>query len=302
MNILVTGANGQLGLKLQELLKKENRLTLTDIGSMDITDKKEVDRVIKFKKPEFVIHTAAYTRVDDAEKNIKLCEKINILGTKNIVRATRDIGATLIYISTDYIFDGKRKFRDKRQFGHVFDGKKNKPYTEKDKPKPLSVYGKTKLKGEELIQDIYDKFYIIRTSWIFGELPKGYAGTNFVETMLRLAKEKKSLNIVNDQIGSPTYTKDLVEIIDKIIKFKVPYGIYNFSGEGECSWYDFAKEIFRQRKINININPIKTSEYPQKTKRPAYSYLDKTKIEKTLGIKVRPWSEMLKEYLRNKNN
>lgn len=284
--ILVTGAKGQLGKKIVELMSADYRLILTDSDDMDITDKSKVHKVIKLESPDFIIHGAAYTQVDKAEENEELCRKVNTLGTKNIAEVANEFAVPIIYISTDYVFDGK----------------KTTPCTEEDKPNPLSVYGQTKYEGEQFVKDICDKYYIIRSAWIFGELPEHHPGTNFVETMLKLAKEKDSLSIVNDQIGSPTYTEDLVEIIKKIIgnQLAVPYGIYHFSGNGACSWYDFAKEIFKQKKINIKINPITSDQYPQKAKRPAYSYLDKSKIENTLNIKIRPWQEMLADYLHNR--
>ncbi len=307
--VLVTGAKGQLGKKIIELMGADFDLVLTDADTMDITDKLKVHEVIKSESPNFIIHGAAYTAVDKAEENEELCRKINALGTKNIAETAREFDIPLIYISTDYVFDGK----------------KNSPYIETDQPSPLSVYGMTKYEGENFIREICEKYYIIRSAWIFGELPENHPGTNFVETMLCLAKEHDSLNIVNDQIGSPTYTKDLVEIIRPIIrswdlglrasetsqvlkhksqdlnpKTQVPCGVYHMSGIGACSWYDFAKEIFRLENIKIKLNPITTDQYPQKAKRPACSYLDKSKIEKALNVKVRPWQEMLREYLESR--
>jgi len=282
--ILVTGAKGQLGKKIIELLGGKYELILTDSDEMDITDKDKVFEVIGNEKPEVIIHGAAYTQVDKAEENEEICRKVNALGTKNIAMAGKEFGATVIYISTDYVFDGK----------------KNSPYTEEDKPNPLSVYGMTKYEGEKFVQEICDEYYIVRSAWIFGELPKGHPGINFVETMLRLAKERDSLNIINDQIGSPTYTGDLVKVIEQLILKQPPFGIYHFSGDGAASWYDFAVEIFKQTKTKIEVKPITSDQYPQKAKRPAYSYLDKSKIEKTLDIKVRPWREMLKEYFDNR--
>jgi dTDP-4-dehydrorhamnose reductase len=252
---------------------------------MDITDIEAVENTVKKEKPDYIIHAAAYTKVDKAEEEIDLCRKINSFGTKNVATVAEKYGAGLIYISTDFVFDGLKRL----------------PYSEMDKANPLSVYGLTKYEGEEAIRKICNEYYIIRASWLFGELPTGHTGTNFVETMLKLAKEKAavkaSLNVVNDQIGSPTYTGDLVEVISMIINKTPEYGTYNFSGTGECSWYDFAKEIFRQAKTEVDLKPITSVEYPQKAKRPPYSYLDKAKIENALGIKVRSWKEMLEEYL-----
>lgn len=353
-SVLVTGANGQLGHKIAQLLTPNYSLILTDSDNMDITDKKQILKITTSKKPDIIIHGAAYTQVDLAEDSPALCEKINSEGTKNLAEAAHELDIPIIYISTDYVFDGKQgqglglRAQDlvlrKNSFTQK-DPEQNpktqdlrpKPYREKDTPHPLSVYGKTKLEGEDHIQNICKKYYIIRASWLFGELPENHHGTNFVETMLRLGKERDRLSIVNDQIGSPTYTKDLVGIIDRIIrthnsgfrtqnlglrgnnfiqksqglepktqdlspKFNpVPYGIYHFSGTGACSWYDFAKEIFDQSQVKINLAPITSDQYPQKAKRPAYSYMSKAKIEKALDISVRPWQEMLREYLDNKS-
>lgn len=320
--ILVTGANGQLGFKIRQLLSKDYDLILTDIDTLDITDQNTIDNFIKERKPDFIIHAAAYTQVDKAEDDPVLCNKINIDGTKNIAKAAKKHSSTLIYISTDYVFDGKGGTQGlglRTQGSPTTQDPRPKPYTETDTPNPLSVYGKSKLAGEKAVQKICKKYYIIRTSWLFGQLPESHPCSNFVETMLRLASEKNELKIVNDQIGSPTYTYDLVNVIDKIIRSQdlglrtqestnnprpktqalspVPFGIYHFSGNSKCSWYDFAKEIFKITKNNIELKPIVSSSFPQKAKRPSYSYLSKNRIEQTLNIKVRTWQEMLKSYL-----
>jgi len=305
MKILVTGAKGQLGNKIIQLLRKEHELVLTDYDNMDITDLEAVRRVIKAEAPEYIIHAAAYTKVDKAEEEIDLCRKINSLGTRNVATVAKETDVGLIYISTDFVFDGLS--------GGPSGGSRNIPYSENDATKPSSVYGLTKYEGEEFVREICDKYYIIRVAWLFGELPVSglstvYKGTNFVEVMLRLAKErsqekdssKASLKVVNDQIGSPTYTGDLVETLVKMIDKEPAFGTYHFSGAGECSWYDFAKEIFRQANAKVDLRPIKSAEYPQKAKRPPYSYLDKSKIEAALGIKVRLWQEMVGEYLAKK--
>jgi len=279
--ILVTGAKGQLGKKIIEILGAKYKLILTDSDNMDITDIDIVRKVMALEKPDYVIHGAAYTQVDKAEESVDLCRKVNAFGTKNIATVAKEFGVKLIYISTDFVFDGS----------------KNTPYSESDKANPLSIYGLTKFEGEEFIRDICEEYYIVRIAWLFGELPEGHPGTNFVEAMLRLAGERENLNVVNDQIGSPTYTGDLVKTIAKLIDASPATGTYHFSGTGECSWYDFAKEIFEQTNTLIDLKPIPSDQYPQKAKRPAYSYLDKSKIEQVLNINVRPWQEMLKEYL-----
>lgn len=284
MKILVTGAKGQLGKKIIDILGRDYQLILTDADNMDITEILAIRNVIEKEKPDYIIHAAAYTQVDKAEENVELCRKINSLGTKNIATVAGEYNIKLIYISTDFVFDGS----------------KNLPYSETDIANPLSIYGLTKFEGEEFIREICSKYYIIRVAWLFGEMPDGHTGTNFVEVMLKLAKEKPFLNIVNDQIGSPTYTGDLVETISKIINQSPEFGTYHFSGTGACSWYDFAKEIFRQTNTAIDLKPIASAKYPQKAQRPAYSYLDKSKIENALDIKVRPWQEMLAEYLKKR--
>lgn len=283
MKIFVTGANGQLGFKIKELLSAKHELILSDVADLDITDKVKVIETLKSIKPDVIIHGAAYTKVDPAEENRELCFKINQIGTENLAEAAREIGTKLIYISTDYVFDGKKKT----------------PYTEEDQPNPLSVYGESKLAGEKAVAKL-NNYLIFRVSWLFGELPPDYPGSNFVETMLRLAKEKPELNIVSDQVGSPTYTKDLVETIDLAIEKNIPADLYHFSGNDSCSWYDFASEIFRLANVKIKVNPITTDQYPQKAKRPPYSYLDKSKIEQALGIEVRSWQLMVGEYMENK--
>ncbi len=336
--ILVTGAKGQLGKKIIELLGDEYDLVLTDSEEMDITDKDKVFEVVGEVKPNFIIHGAAYTRVDDAEEKIDLCRKINAEGSKNVAMAAEENHTTMLYISTDFVFDGKpnpatgtQDLGSRAQESIISLRPKTqdqkpipKPYIETDIPHPLSAYGQTKLEGENYVREICSKYYVLRTAWLFGELPEDHPGTNFVEAMLKLAEEKDSLSIVSDQIGSPTYTKDLVEAIDKIIGSldlgsraqesiinprpktqdlkPVPYSTYHISGTGACSWFDFAKEIFEQTKTKIDIKPIASDQYPQKAKRPSYSYLDKSKIEKALDIKIRPWQEMLSDYLSNRSS
>jgi dTDP-4-dehydrorhamnose reductase len=299
--ILVTGAKGQLGKKIIDLLGNKYDLILTDSEEMDITDKSKVLNVVESEEPNFIIHGAAYTKVDLAEEEKELCFKINAEGSKNLAEVAKSFDIPIIYISTDYVFDGE----------------KGQPYREEDDANPLSVYGKSKFDGEEYVRNICEKYYILRVAWLFGELPEGHTGTNFVETMLRLGRERDSLTVVNDQIGSPTYTKDLVELMDRIVsswqlvagsknnreqqtanRKSVPFGTYHFSGNGPCSWYDFAKEIFKIVCIDINLKPIASDQYPQKAKRPPYTYLSKEKIEKTMNFKVRDWQKMVKEYLQ----
>lgn len=282
--ILVTGAKGQLGKKIIDLLSKNFNLVLTDSDTMDITNIDIVREVVEREKPEFIIHAAAYTAVDKAEDNVAICRSVNSLGTKNIATIADKLNIKLIYISTDFVFDGSKKT----------------PYGENDKTRPLSIYGLTKFEGEEFIREICKEHYIIRVAWLFGELPDGHPGTNFVETMLRLSKERESLSVVSDQIGSPTYTEDLVRAIETILIKEPEFGTYHFSGVGACSWYDFAKEIFKQTNTVIDLKPISSEQYPQKAKRPSYSYMDKSKIEKELNFTIRHWKFMLAEYINKR--
>lgn len=308
MKILITGAKGQLGHKLAEKLEARSyKLIPTDSDSMDITNAEATMKTISDEKPDIILHCAAYTKVDQAEEEKELAERINAIGTRNIAKAAKKNNSILFYVSTDYVFDGLG----------------DSPLKESDPTDPVNFYGETKLAGEKFIQKICDKFYIIRTSWLYGELPKNHPGTNFVETMLRLAKERDNLTVVDDQIGSPTYTGDLIDSILFILnsiesesdssknqvissgtpspETRVPFGIYHFSGEGETTWCQFAKEIFDQTGTKINLRPITTAEYPTKAKRPHYSYLSKEKI-KSAGVFVRPWQDGLKEYLQKRQH
>ena len=286
--ILITGAKGMLGQELTRQLCKlpttDYKLSLTDREEMDITDNKAVDKLISAEKPDYIVHAAAYVEVDKAEQEKALCKKINVDGTKNIALAAQKVKAAMIYISTDYVFDGKI----------------NRPYKETDKTNPLGVYAKTKLEGEKQVAKYCKKHYIFRVSWLFGKVE---GKTNFVDKMIELSN-KGPIKVINDQIGSPTNTGDLAKAISTLIarhqkaKPRPAYGIYHFSGTGETTRFEFTKEIFRQKKIKTKLSPITTSEFFAKSERPAYSYLDKTKIEKALTIKVEPWQNMLANYLR----
>lgn len=304
MKVLITGAKGMLGQMLEEVLRDKFELILTDRQEMDITDKLKVYKVVKSIKPDFVVHAAAYVDVEKAESEKALCNKINVKGSTNIAKAAGEIGVTVIYISTDYVFDGKKKT----------------PYKETDKVNPLGIYAKSKLGGECEIVKSCPKHYILRIAWLFGECKDG---RNFVETMINLAKKKPSIEVINDQIGSPTDTRDLAKVILRIVssqlqvagrrktavRYKlpttdyprptVPYGTYHFSGSGETTRFGFTKEIFKNAKIKSKLIPVTTKDFFQKAPRPAYSYLDKTKIEKALGIKVRSWRAMLRDYFRS---
>lgn len=274
--ILVTGVNGQLGYDVVKVLKERNIECLgIDRKDLDITDDKAVKEYIINLKPDCIVHCAAYTAVDMAEDNIEACTKVNVNGTEYIAKACKEIDAKMIYISTDYVFDGSG----------------NEPFEVDGKINPHSVYGKTKYEGELKVKESLDKYFIVRISWVFG-----VNGNNFVKTMIRLGKEKECLNVVADQIGSPTYTADLAPILcDMAVSDK--YGTYHATNEGYCSWADFAQEIMKQTGLNCKINPIPTSEYPTKAVRPFNSRMSKKSLTDN-GFRLLPsWNDSLKKYL-----
>ena len=282
MVVLVTGSNGQLGQSLQYVANKypEIEFIFCSSAALDITSFSNCESIFTKYNPNYCINTAAYTAVDKAESDQEKAHLINVVGAKNLAEICKKLNTTLIHISTDFVFDGT----------------KTTPYLETDSTNPRSVYGQTKLDGEKAIQETLDNYFIIRTSWVYSQF-----GNNFMKTMLRLACERESLSVVNDQIGTPTNAIDLAEVLIKIIKIQHPtpnthylYGIYNFSNEGKCSWYDFAKEIFRVNNIYINLQPIPTSTYPTPAKRPTYSVLDKSKIKKAFSVDIKNWEESLK--------
>ena len=281
LNILVTGSNGQLGSEIQELSSKyDYNFFFTDRNNLDISDLNAVREFVEKNAINTIINCAAYTAVDKAESEEELADKINHLSVKYLAQIAKERDIKLIHISTDYVFDGKNY----------------KPYTEEDAVSPNGVYGRTKLDGEKALREINPKnAIIIRTSWVYSSY-----GANFVKTMLRLGKEKESLGVIFDQVGTPTYAKDLaqaiLEILSKIENEKV--AIYNYSNEGVLSWYDFAKEIMRMAKLDCQINPIETKEYPTPAKRPHYSLLNKSKIKKEFNITIPYWKDSLDECLR----
>lgn len=276
MKVLVTGVNGQLGYDVvKELEKRGHQAVGVDRKEMDLTSTQQIKECIENVKPEAIIHCAAYTAVDKAEDEEELCRTVNAKATKEIAEFAKKLDIPMIYISTDYVFDGSK------------DGE----YTEEDIPNPINVYGKTKYEGEVYVQDILDKYYIVRISWVFGE-----NGNNFIDTMLRLSKERESLNVINDQVGSPTYTKDLAPLLVDMIETD-KYGIYHATNEEYCTWYEFAKEIFNISDNNIEVSPISTSEYPTKAKRPMNSRMNKDKLNINGFIKLRSWQEALKHYI-----
>ncbi|WP_368757111.1 dTDP-4-dehydrorhamnose reductase [Enterococcus avium] len=274
--ILITGGHGQLGTELRHLLdEKKLEYLSTDTDQLDITDKEGTYKFITDMKPEIIYHCAAYTAVDKAEDEGKeLDEKINVEGTRNVAEAAKATGATLIYISTDYVFDGK---------------KKEGMYQVDDTTNPLSEYGRTKLLGEKAVQETMDDYYIIRTSWVFG-----IYGHNFIYTMQKLAKTHDRLTVVNDQFGRPTWTRTLAEFMVFVIEKKAPFGIYHLSNENSCSWYEFAKEILKD--TDVEVAPVTSEEYPQKATRPQYSIMDLSKA-KGLGFEIPTWQEALNSFL-----
>ena len=281
MNILVLGGTGQLGQCLQKVASERNikSITFADEFVGNILDIEVLEKLFTQEKPVFVINCAAYTAVDKAEDEIDLSRKINRDGAENIAKLCLKFNATMFQVSTDFIFEG------------------NVPslLTETDPAIPISVYGLTKLEGEKAVEAILDKHYIVRTAWLYSEF-----ASNFMKTMLRLGSERDSLGIIVDQIGSPTYGVDLAgALLDMIASDKKAYGIYHFSNEGAISWYDFAQAIFELGNVNVIVNPLKTSEYPTKAARPAFSVMDKTKIKTTFGIKVPYWRNSLKIALSN---
>lgn len=276
MKVLVTGANGQLGCDVVKELQKRN---IECCGAarkdFDIVNFEATEKFITNYMPDVVIHCAAYTAVDKAEDEQGLCYLVNASATENIVQICKKIDAKMVYISTDYVFDGTK------------DGF----YKVDDKPNPINIYGRTKLLGEQAVQKILKKYFIVRISWIFGE-----HGNNFVKTMLRLGKEHEELNVVADQYGSPTYTADLAPLLIEMIKTD-KYGIYHATNEGVCSWAEFAEEIFKVAGMNVKVNHIATDEYPTKAKRPLNSRLSKEKLKENFR-ELRDWKNALKEYIK----
>lgn len=276
MKCLITGAKGQLGYDVIKELKNRgyNEILATDRDNMDITDETQVMKIIEDYQPDVIFHCAAYTNVDQAEEDINICTKVNVDGTRNLVSAAKKVGSKLLYISTDYVFDGTK------------DG----IYETKDTPNPKSIYGLTKYKGElEALK--HDKAFIVRISWVFG-----INGDNFVKKMLRLAETKKELSIVNDQVGSPTYTVDLSKLLIDMAQTD-KYGIYHATNKGFISWYYFAKAIFETAGINIKLNPVSSDAFPSKAERPMNSRLSKENLIEN-GFKPLPsWEDALYEYI-----
>ncbi|CDA98854.1 dTDP-4-dehydrorhamnose reductase [Lachnospiraceae bacterium CAG:215] len=276
MRILVTGVKGQLGHDvMNELAKRGHTGIGVDVEEMDITDAKKVNEVIRASEVEAVIHCAAYTVVDAAEDQVELCRKINAEGTENIAKVCKELDIKMMYISTDYVFDGEGI----------------RPWEPDDERHPLNVYGLTKYEGELAVEKYLDKFFTIRIAWVFG-----VNGKNFIKTMLKLSETHDELNVVDDQIGSPTYTYDLAVLLVDMIETE-KYGRYHATNEGLCSWYEFACEIFRQAGRDVKVNPVSSDEFPTKAKRPHNSRMDKSKLTENGFTPLPAWQDALKRYL-----
>jgi dTDP-4-dehydrorhamnose reductase len=278
MKVLVTGANGQLGSELR-FLTKENIVQFSFVNSkeLDVTDAITVENLLRKENYDYVVNCAAYTAVDLAETEIYKAEKVNVIGVENLAKSCHANNACLIHISTDFVFDGSN----------------NVPYKEGDQTNPLSVYGATKLAGEKKIVDSCDKHFIIRTSWLYSSF-----GNNFVKTMLRLGETKKELGVIVDQVGTPTYARDLGGLVLKIISdSNTNFGLYHYSNNGVASWYDFAKAIFDIKGINITVNPIPSENYPTPAVRPKFSVLNKSKVKAELYAEVPYWRDSLESML-----
>lgn len=285
--ILVTGANGQLGNEMRNLSSTDpaNRYLFTDVQELDITDLARVQAFLSENAVDYIVNCAAYTAVDKAESDIELCRKINAFAVENLAKASAATGAKMIHVSTDYVYSGTHYM----------------PYVESDAVAPTSVYGVTKLEGEQLLLAANPASVILRTSWLYSPY-----GNNFVKTMLRLGREREKLSVVFDQIGTPTYAADLAAAIVAILNAPefIP-GIYNFSDEGVCSWYDFTLTIHRMAGIDTcRVSPIDTADYPSAATRPFYSVMNKKKIKATYGVEIPHWEESLQKciaILENKN-
>lgn len=277
MKVLVTGINGQLGHDvMRELEKRGHEAVGVDIEEMDITDAACVRRVMTRTVPEAVIHCSAYTAVDRAEEEVELCRRVNAEGTKNVAEVCAELDCKLLYLSTDYIFSGEGE----------------RPWEPGDEPDPLNVYGLTKYEGEQEIKSRINKFFIVRISWVFG-----VNGNNFIKTMLRLGRENGAVRVVDDQIGSPTYTYDLAVLLVDMIETE-KYGEYHATNEGVCSWYEFAKEIFAVAGMSeVEVTPVSSEEFPVKAKRPKNSRMSKEELIKNGFNKLPSWQDAVKRYV-----
>jgi dTDP-4-dehydrorhamnose reductase len=282
MKVLVTGAGGQLGTDLCEALRDSELIPLTH-NDIEISNMDSVKQAFNKFKPDIIINTAAYVRVDDCEDEKEKAFQVNSLGARNVAVAAQELGAKLVHISSDYVFGGAAKLR-------------TTPYTEFETPIPLSIYGKSKLAGENLVRHFCLRHFIVRASALFGVSGSSGKGGNFIETMLRLAGERDELKVVSDQVFSPTYTRDLAQKIAQLIDTEY-YGIFHITNRGVCSWYEFTAEIIKLAGIEILVVPVTSDQYPQKARRPRYSVLDNYHL-RLLGMDdMRPWQEALRDYL-----
>ncbi len=281
MKLLITGAKGQMGRALNKLLKNKAgyQLVLTDLDEMDITDEKDVVRVMTAEKPDVVINCAAHTKVDLCEDDTENAYMINVTGAGNLSKGAAKIGAKIVHLSTDYIFDGEA----------------TTPYLEESEPNPQSVYGETKLESEYAVTENNPKYFIVRTAWLYGE------GNNFVNTMLRLANTQNEIRVVNDQTGSPTSATEVARVIAMLIETEA-YGVYNAVCEGQCTWYDFAKRIFELAGLDVKVSPCTSLQYVTRAKRPKYSVLDNKNLREKFGYHLQPWDDALREYFAGRHN
>lgn len=274
--IMVTGCNGQLGREIQkEYENDEVELLCTDVGDLDISDHAQIMEYVRQQKPDVIINCAAYTAVDACENAWDLAYRINAIGPRNLAIAAREVGAKLVHISTDYVFEGNASV----------------PYTEFDEVHPVSAYGKTKLEGERFVQQFADRYFILRTAWLYGD------GNNFAKTMLRLSENHEKVRVVCDQFGSPTSAAELAKVIH-VLEPTANYGLFHATCEGSCSWADFAEEVFRLAGRSTKVERVTTEEYASPTKRPAYSVLDNYMLRLTTDYRMADWKDALLEYLR----
>lgn len=277
MKVIVTGAKGQLGTDLVQLLKDLPDYDVYGFGrdELDITNLNQVQKLFAEIKPDLVIHAAAYTKVDLAESEMDTAFKVNAIGTRNVAIATESAKSRLVYVSTDYVFNGEA----------------TKPLNEFEQTSPVSVYGKSKLAGEQFVREFHSKYFIVRTSWVYG-----IHGQNFVKTMLKLAQEKDQLSVVHDQIGSPTYSLDLASQIIAIAS-TTKYGTYHVSNSGICSWYEFAKAIFEEENVEFDVKPCATEDFPRPAPRPKYSVFDHMGLRLNGFNEMRHWRDALRDFL-----
>jgi dTDP-4-dehydrorhamnose reductase len=285
VKVAITGANGQLGTDLCRTLHNFDVIPFTH-ADIEIADMASVEEAMLKHRPAIIINTAAYVRVDDCEDEKDKAFSVNALGARNVAVVAQELGAKLVHLSTDYVFGGEAEPR-------------TTPYTEFDTPVPLSIYGKSKLGGENFVRHLCQKHFVIRSSGLFGVAGASGKGGNFIETMLRLAREREELRVVDDQVFSPTYTKDLARKIAQLMITEY-YGIFHITNRGACSWYEFAREILKQAGLKILVIPITSDQYPQKARRPRYSVLNNYHL-RLLGMDdMRPWQEALKDYTKGK--